>query len=657
MNILAEIRQRFAEVLADWVPDVRGPLEMIRPAQDSRFGDFQANCAMPLGKQLGQPPREIAERIVARLKIEDLCEPPEIAGPGFINLRLRNSWLAERMQGVVRDERLGIDPPAQPLTYLVDYSSPNVAKPMHVGHIRSTVIGDALYRTLRFLGHQTISDNHLGDWGTQFGMIIHGYKHFVDEQQFHQNPVQELGRLYKLVHQLVEYHELLRQKEPRATRLREMEDELTQLEQQGLPSDKGEAKQWKRQRERLRQKLRDAQAEQESAARKTAAIENDGQLRAWAEAQPDIGDLVLAETARLHAGDPENRKLWETFLPFCREDIQRLYRRLGVRFDEELGESFYHDQLQEVVEDFQRRKLAVDSDGAVCLFLEGFETPMIIRKSDGAFLYATTDLATIKYRMERWNPDAILYVVDTRQAEHFGKLFAAARLWGYNQVDLRHVSFGTVLGEDGRPYKTREGQAASLEVLLDEAVSRAYQVVSSMDDSKESGTELSEDQRRRIAEVVGHGAVKYRDLSHNRTSDYVFSFDKMLALEGNTSAYLQYAYARVQNIFARGNVSLDDLRQGDATIRLDEPEERQLALLLLRFHEVLEDVIHDHRPNILTTYLYDVAGFYSKFYTQCPVLKAPSPETRDSRLLLCDATGRTLRCGLELLGIEVVDSM
>lgn len=657
MNILAEIRQRFAEVLADWVPDVRGPLEMIRPAQDSRFGDFQANCAMPLGKQLGQPPREIAERIVARLKIEDLCEPPEIAGPGFINLRLRNSWLAEQMRGVVRDERLGIDPPAQPLTYLVDYSSPNVAKPMHVGHIRSTVIGDALYRTLRFLGHQTISDNHLGDWGTQFGMIIHGYKHFVDEQQFHQNPVQELGRLYKLVHQLVEYHELLRQKEPRATRLREMEDELTQLEQQGLPSDKGEAKQWKRQRERLRQKLRDAQAEQESAARKTAAIENDGQLRAWAEAQPDIGDLVLAETARLHAGDPENRKLWETFLPFCREDIQRLYRRLGVRFDEELGESFYHDQLQEVVEDFQRRKLAVDSDGAVCLFLEGFETPMIIRKSDGAFLYATTDLATIKYRMERWNPDAILYVVDTRQAEHFGKLFAAARLWGYNQVDLRHVSFGTVLGEDGRPYKTREGQAASLEALLDEAVSRAYQVVSSMDDSKESGTELSEEQRRRIAEVVGHGAVKYRDLSHNRTSDYVFSFDKMLALEGNTSAYLQYAYARVQNIFARGNVSLDDLRQGEATIRLDEPEERQLALLLLRFHEVLEDVIHDHRPNILTTYLYDAAGYYSKFYTQCPVLKAPSPETRDSRLLLCDATGRTLRCGLELLGIEVVDSM
>jgi arginyl-tRNA synthetase len=657
MNILAEIRQRFAEVLADWVPDVSSALEMIRPAQDARFGDFQANCAMPLGKQLGQPPREIAERIVARLTLDDLCEPPEIAGPGFINLRLRTPWLADQIREAVRDERLGIAPPAKPRTYIVDYSSPNVAKPMHVGHIRSTVIGDALYRTLQFLGHTAISDNHLGDWGTQFGMIIHGYKHFADQERFREHPVQELGRLYKLVHQLVEYHELTGQKETRAAQLRQMEDELARLDRQGLPSDKGEAKQWKRQRERLQQKLREARTDQESAARKMAAVENDAPLRAWAEARPDIGNLVLAETARLHAGDAENRKLWETFLPFCREDIQRLYRRLGVRFDEELGESFYHNQLQEVVEDFQQRNLAVDSDGAVCLFLDGFETPMIIRKSDGAFLYATTDLATIKYRMERWNPDVILYVVDSRQGEHFGKLFAAARLWGYDQVDLRHVSFGTVLGEDGKPYKTREGQAASLEVLLDEAISRAYQVVTAIDAAKESGEELSEEQRRRIAEVVGHGAVKYRDLSHNRTSDYVFSFDKMLALEGNTSAYLQYAYARVQNIFARGNVALEDLRRGEATIQLAEAEERQLALLLLRFHEVLEDVIHDYRPNILTSYLYDVAGCYSKFYTQCPVLKAASPELRDSRLLLCDATGRTLRSGLELLGIEVVDFM
>jgi arginyl-tRNA synthetase len=469
--------------------------------------------------------------------------------------------------------------------------------------------------------------------------------------------VQELGRLYKLVNQLVEYHELAGQTGQREARLRQMEDELAGFGREAPPSDPGQAKQWKKQRERLQQKIREFRADHESAEQKLAAIRNDPRRLAWAEAHPDMGAQVLAETARLHAGDPDNRRLWEEFLPACRQDIQRIYQRLGIRFDHELGESFYHDQLEPVVRELEEKQLATDSQGATCLFLEGFETPMIVRKSDGAFLYATTDLATIKYRMTTWSPDAILYVVDSRQSEHFAKLFAAARLLGYDRVELQHISFGTVLGEDGKPYKTREGQAVSLELLLDEAVARAYQVVSSIDDAQEMGGLLSEAERRRVAEVVGHGAIKYRDLSHNRTSDYVFSFDKMLELEGNTSAYLQYAYARVQKIFSRGEVSIEVLRGAGVPIRLEQPEERQLALTLLRFHEALEDVIQDYRPNILTAYLYDLAGAFSKFYTQCRVLKAESDELRNSRLLLCDATGRTLRAGLELLGIEVVDAM
>src|SRR5690606_22776632 len=261
-----------------------------------------------------------------------------------------------------------------------------------------------------------------------------------------------------------------------------------------------------------------------------------------ARAHPDIGARVRDETARLHAGDPENRRLWEEFMPKCREELHRTYRRLGIEYDYELGESFYHDRLAGVVEQLQQRGLAVERHGAICVFLDGFETPMIVRKSDGAYLYATTDLATIEYRMETWKPDAMLYVVDSRQSEHFAKLFATARLWGYSDVEFQHISFGTVLGEDGKPYRTREGEAVSLDDLLDEAVRRAYAVVCQVDDGKKGGRELSDEQRRHVAEVVGLGAIKYRDLSHNRTSDYVFSFDKMLELDGNTSAYLQYAY-------------------------------------------------------------------------------------------------------------------
>ncbi len=347
----------------------------------------------------------------------------------------------------------------------------------------------------------------------------------------------------------------------------------------------------------------------------------------------------------------------ERFLPHCLDDIRRIYDRIDIQFDEQLGESFYHDRLANVVSDFEERGAAQPSDGAICIFMDGFKTPMIIRKKDGAFLYATTDLATIQYRMERWNPAAILYVVDHRQSEHFEKLFAAARLWGYDDVDLQHISFGTVLGEDGRPYRTRSGDVVGLEGLLDEAIHRAYAVVCANDDSKPNGAELNETQREAIANTVGHAALKYADLSHNRTSDYVFNYDKMVALEGNTATYMQYSYARTQSIFARGNVDIAAVRSAGHPLLVENPFERDLALELIRFGDALEEMLIDYRPNILTNYLFALATKFSRFYHECDVNSAKTDALRYSRLQLCDLTGRTIKQGLDLLGIGVVDKM
>ena len=339
---------------------------------------------------------------------------------------------------------------------------------------------------------------------------------------------------------------------------------------------------------------------------------------------PDIDRAVLAETARLHAGDPESLELWRKFLPQCKEDIQRIYERIDIHFDHELGESFYHDRLERVVADLKRRNLARESNGAECVFLEDFDTPMIVRKKDGAFLYATTDLATIAYRIETWNPDAIFYVVDHRQSEHFAKLFACVRLWGYDDVELRHISFGTVLGEDGRPYRTRSGDVVGLEGLLDEAIRRAYAVVAGNDDSKPNGPELSEEERQAIAREVGHAALKYADLSHNRTSDYIFSYDKMVALEGNTATYMQYSYARTQSIFERGGVDIRALRAARGPILLQHPAERDLALELVQLGDAIDKMLEDYRPNILTAYLFSLATKFSRFYQNCDVLRAES---------------------------------
>ena len=595
MSILSVLVERFGAALAGLVDDPREYLEMVRRAQDPRFGDYQANFAMPLGKRLKRPPKEIAEHVRRNLDVSDLCETPEIAGPGFVNVRLRDDWLAGQLAAAVADPRLGIAGVTRPRTFVIDYSAPNVAKPMHVGHIRSTVIGDSLCRTLRFLGHRVISDNHLGDWGTQFGMILYGYRHFLDREAYRQDPVRELARLYRLVRQLMEQQEGSASGGPEAAKL--------------------------------------------------------------AAQHPDIGAAVLAETARLHAGDEENLRLWQEFLPHCRDEIERIYQRLDVRFDHTLGESFYQDRLAGIVEELTERGIATESDGAICVFLEGHEVPMLIRKQDGAFLYATTDLATIRYRMETWNPDAILYVVDHRQSLHFKQLFAAARLMGYDAVELRHISFGTVLDAQGRPFKTREGDTVGLEGLLDEAVRRAAEIVSANDDAKPGGPELSPAERDRIAQTIGIAAIKYADLAQSRTSDYVFSYDKMLAMNGNTATYMQYAYARVRSIFAKGGVDVEALRAAGAPIRLDTPAERALALELLCFAEAIDLAVSDYRPNCLTSYLFDLANRFSTFYDSCPVLTAASESLRASRLLLCDLTARTLRQGLELLGIKVVERM
>ena len=587
-------RDGIASISAAEIPAL---LEQVRETADAAFGDYSGTMAMALAKRAGAKPRDVAVEIIRRLQsapgYADLFEPPgDPVGPGFINVRVRDDALAAAVGRAVADERLGVTAVAEPQRVVVDFSSPNVAKPMHVGHIRSTVIGDAIARILRFRGHHVITDNHLGDWGTQFGMILWGWKHCRDDAAFAADPTAELGRLYRLV-----------------------------------------------------RKVADAKPEELTADPVAAAL---------VAAHPDAAREVLAETAKLHEGDPENRALWERFMPVCRGEIDRLYQRLHVTFDHTLGESFFHPLLGGVVADLLAAGLARESRGAIGVFLGGEDDPpLLIRKADGAFLYATTDLATIRWRREHWKPDRILYVVDHRQSQHFEQVFETARRWGCGDVDLVHVAFGTVLGEDGKPFKTRAGDTVGLEALLDEGVERAAAIVGSGDEGRAG---MSDEDRRHVAETVGIGAIKYADLAQNRTTDYVFAFDKMLQLTGNTAAYMQYAVARVEGIFTRGGVDREALRRAGHGVQVSDPRERALALELLRFGEVLEDVEADSRPNVLTAWLYDLAGRYSTFYDALPVLKAAGAD-RDSRLALCDLTGRVLRRGLELLGIGTVEKM
>jgi arginyl-tRNA synthetase len=596
MNLLQQLQQRFHDALSGLVSDDADRATfaaMVKPTQDPRHGDYQANCAMPLSKRLGPNVKapEVAREIISRLDLGEMLEPPQVAGPGFINLRLRSDWLARQVQAMAKDERLGVESAAPPRTYVIDYSSPNVAKPMHVGHLRSTIIGDALARLFRFLGHHVVTDNHLGDWGTQFGMLLYGYKHLLNKEAYAKDPVRELARLYLAVRAL---------------------------------SKKGD--------------------------------EDDE------DATDPVAEACRQETAKLHAGDPENVALWQRFMPSCLEEIQRVYDRLGIlKFDAVHGESFYNPLLPGIVKDVLAKGIAQKSEGAVAIFYEEGQPPALVQKRDGAFTYTTSDLATIQYRVNEWHPDAILYVVDFRQALHFKNLFAAARRWGYDRIELRHISFGSVLGKDGRPIKTREGGAVELEHLLDEAVdeaARRYEATrGERQERGEEVPELAAEERRHVEEAVGLGAVKYADLSQNRESDYKFDLDKMLAMDGNTATYMQYAYVRNRGIFRKGNESEQPFRAAPPLPSLQRPEERALAVQLLRFSEALAAAAAEYKPNLITAYLWDLAKSYSGFFQNCPVLKAETPELRRSRLLLCDLTARVIQRGLDLLGIRTMERM
>jgi arginyl-tRNA synthetase len=603
MNLLPLLQESARQALGGLVADAEPAVAMLRPTQDARHGDYQLNCAMSLAKELGRKPRDLAQEIAQRLPLGDFLQPPEVAGPGFINLRFRSDWLAARLREMARDDRLGVARVAPAPTVVIDFSSPNVAKPMHVGHLRSTIIGDALARLFRFLGYHVITDNHLGDWGTQFGMLLYGFKHFRDEEALRRDPVAEMTRLYKLVREKIK------------------------------PVEKEE--------------------EEDEAAPKYTEEEV---VRAR-----EVQTAVRLETAKLHAGDPENVQLWQQFMPWCLEELNRTYRRLDVKFDHTLGESFYNPQLADVVADLQKKRIAVESEGAIVIPFEG-RTPALIRKGDGAFTYTTSDLATVRHRVTEWHAGVALYVVDFRQALHFRNLFEAARRWGYDRVKLEHISFGSVLDPKTRkPLKTREGTATDLGVLLDEAVQQAgIEYEASRQKRLDLGQEvpdLTDAERCQLEEAVGIGAVKYADLCQNRTSDYAFNLQKMVAMEGNTATYMQYAFVRTRGIFRKGGEQPDRFRTDPPLPTLDTPQERALGLALLRLEEALAAAAEEYQPSAITAYLWDLARSYSAFFEHCPVLTAGTPALRESRLLLCDLTARVIQLCLHLVGIRTVDRM
>ena len=618
MNVLETLRQAFASATPEG-GDPRAFALAVRSSSDAKFGDYQANGCMAIAKASRKNPRDVALEVAKSVDLAPMADPPEVAGPGFLNVRLRDDWISDRLGELLVDDKLGLNLPADPKTVVIDYSSPNVAKPMHVGHLRSTVIGESLARVYAALGHKVIRDNHLGDWGSQFGMILWGWKNHRDDAAYAADPVAELSRLYRLAQARVKPGETLREKYGKAIAL---DEEGKSAEARTLFA-------------RLAEGTTDTF---EDVARRVA------------EAR-DVADATRSETAKLHAGDFENRVLWDQFMPHCLAALRAVYDRLDIHHDVQLGESFYDPMLADVVEDLETKGLAVPSQGATVVFSEGFHAPFIVRKSDGAYNYATTDLATIQYRKATWNPELLLYVVDHRQGDHFKQLFAVAKRWGYDDIDMEHVAFGTVLGKDKRPYKTRDGDVVGLESLLDEAIAEARKVVD------ENSAHLPEERRRHVAEVVGLGAIKYADLSQNRLSDYVFDMAKMVALNGNTATYLQYAYARIQSIFRKAETTPEAIRRARPPIALSNPAERGLAVRILRFPEMLEFTAAELKPNILADYLFDLANAYSTFHQECPVLKAESPERRDSRLALIDLAARTLRAGLHLLGIGVVDEM
>ncbi|HAW27625.1 MAG TPA: arginine--tRNA ligase, partial [Planctomycetaceae bacterium] len=470
---------------------------------------------------------------------------------------------------------------------------------------------------------------------------------------FEEAPVTELARLYRLVNQLSDYHATKKTLPQRENDIEQLEAKLKTLESSADQTDKKIQKQEKKLKSDIAERKSDVRSMQE----KLTELEQNEDLHSKAVAFPDIARQARDETANLHAGDAENLALWNQFLPACLEAIQNVYDRLDIHFDMALGESYYHPMLADVVESLKQKGLAKESQGAICVFIDGFKAPFIVQKQDGAFTYATTDLATIKYRAEELKADRVLYVVDSRQSEHFQLLFATVNEWGFQNLELQHVSFGSVLGKDGKPLKTRAGDNVGLESLLDESIQRAYAIIAENDDAKPEGSELSEERRQEIAEIIGLGGIKYADLKHNRDSDYMFDWDKMLANRGDTATYMQYAYARVCGIFRKGEIDRVTLRENQSALKLQDETERALALQINRYSETLESVAIEARPNYLTNYLFELSNLFSTFYNQCPVLKAEEEQVKSSRLLLCDLTARVIDHGLSLLGIRTCERM
>lgn len=563
--------------------DLAGTDPVLVPASNPKFGDYQANCAMALAKRLKDKPRAIAENIVANLDVADICEPPEIAGPGFINLRLQTGYLEAQLQAIASDERLGVVLVASPQKVIVDFSSPNIAKEMHVGHLRSTIIGDSIARVLEFVGHDVLRLNHVGDWGTQFGMLITHLRTACPEALTGSEQV-DIGDLVAFYKQ---------------AKHRFDEDE-------------------------------------------------------------DFKSRSRQAVVELQSGDESASQAWQVLCDQSRKEFQKIYDRLDIAITER-GESFYNPLLSDVVEDLKNQGLLVEDQGAQVVFLDGFTNkagdpqPLIIQKSNGGFNYATTDLAAIRYRTQQDGAERILYVVDAGQANHFNQVFQVAGKAGWvpEKVELSHVPFGLVQGEDGKKFKTRSGETVRLKDLLDEAVSRARADLESRIATEER--QESAEFIQSVAETVGIGAVKYADLSQNRTSNYIFSYDKMLALQGNTAPYLLYAYVRVQGISRKGGIDWQNLG-ADAAIHLEDDSEFALAKHILQLDEVIAEVAQDLYPNRLCQYLFELSQKFNQFYDRCSVLQAEEPQ-RTSRLMLCDLTARTLQLGLSLLGIQVLERM
>jgi arginyl-tRNA synthetase len=555
---------------------------LLKPATDERHGDYQVNAALPLSKQLKKNPRDLAEAIATELTKFPSIESAEVAGPGFVNLRLSPTWLEQELSQMVQDhDRDGVTRVEAPEKIVVDFSSPNIAKQMHVGHLRSTIIGDALVKLLRLIGHDVISDNHIGDWGTQYGLLLVGMREEGDKKALQDSPIEELERVYKLAS------------------ARAKEDE-------------------------------------------------DFQARA------------RLELSKLQNGDEENLALWRQFVDTTRAALDKVYERMGVKFDEWLGESAYNSMLPGVVEELIEKGIARRDQGAVAIFwkeqegappaLKKRDAPFLVQKQDGAFLYSTTDIAAIQFRKTQWHADRSLYVVDSRQGEHFSQLFATSELLGI-EMALAHVSFGTVLDETGKPLKTRDGRAVTLASLLDEAERRAE--LRLQEGVSEGKVRVEAQDLKRVAQAVGIGAVKYADLRQNRASDYQFDWDKLVSFQGNAGPYLQYAYARICSVLEKGDLHLDEI---DGEVQLRETEELRLGRVLVRFDEVVHRAATGYVPHLLCDHLYELSRAFSSFFEACPVLKAEGL-VRESRLALSAVSARQLRRGLNLLGIEVVERM